>query len=209
MPTEQTTLLIQNCLDRLGQGDAKARDTLIEVACGRLQALAHHMLAGYPCVQGHEQTDDVLQNALMRLCRALGDAAVLGQMQTARDFFRLAAVQLRRELIDLARHYRASPLAPAGLPSETSGAGAIGGTPGQPGGGSSLDPARLAAWTELHERVRDLPEEEQEVFNLLWYQGLTQPEAAAVLAMPERTLKRRWQSARRRLYDLLGGELPF
>jgi RNA polymerase sigma-70 factor (ECF subfamily) len=48
-----------------------------------------------------EQTDDVLQNATPRLCRALRETTP----PTVRDFFRLAALHVRRELIDLARHH--------------------------------------------------------------------------------------------------------
>src|SRR5262245_35464825 len=59
------------------------------------------MLKGYPNVRRWEQTDDVLQNAVIRLHRALQQLTV----QTPLDFFRLAALNIRRELLDLARHY--------------------------------------------------------------------------------------------------------
>ena len=48
-----------------------------------------------------EQTDDVVQNALVRLRRALETTSP----ESVRSFVNLAAVQIRRELIDLARHY--------------------------------------------------------------------------------------------------------
>jgi RNA polymerase sigma-70 factor (ECF subfamily) len=48
-----------------------------------------------------------------------------------------------------------------------------------------------------------LPDEEREVVNLLFYGGLTQQEAARVLGVSLRTVKRRWQSARCRLYEKL------
>ena len=41
------------------------------------------------------------------------------------------------------------------------------------------DPDRLAAWTDFHREVEALPAEEREVFDLLFYQGLSQAEAAA------------------------------
>ena len=44
---------------------------------------------------------------------------------------------------------------------------------------------------------------------MLWYQELTSAEAAKMLDISESTVERRWQAARRRLHDLLGGELPF
>jgi len=74
--------------------------------------------------------------------------------------------------------------------------------------GPAHDPARLAAWGEFHEKIGALPDEEREVFDLLWYQGLSQAEAAELLNVSERTIKRRWQSARLRLYEALQGEVP-
>ena len=72
----------------------------------------------------------------------------------------------------------------------------------------SPEPSRLAAWTEFHEQIGALPDEEREVFDLLWYQGLSQAEAAELLGVSERTVKRRWQTARYRLHEALGGEVP-
>ena len=64
-------------------------------------------------------------------------------------------------------------------------------------------------WTEFHEQVEMLPEEEQEVFNLLWYEQLTHEQAAEVLGVTTRTVRRRWQDARYRLCKArLGEPLP-
>ena len=73
---------------------------------------------------------------------------------------------------------------------------------------SFYDPGRLAEWTGFHAQVEALPEEEREVFDLLFYQGVPQAEAAAVLGVSERTIKRRWQAARLALHEALGGRLP-
>ena len=43
---------------------------------------------------------------------------------------------------------------------------------------SSGEPASLMEWTEFHEQVEVLPEEEQEVFNLVWYEQ-TDPRAGS------------------------------
>jgi RNA polymerase sigma factor (sigma-70 family) len=56
--------------------------------------------------------------------------------------------------------------------------------------------------------VDALPAEEREVFDLVWFQGLSQPQAAALLGVSEATLKRRWWSARQRLHGALKGLLP-
>src|SRR5438309_1494875 len=96
-----SSIEIQGCLDRLRAGDAAARDELLRRACGRLELLTRRMLRGFPGVHRWEQTDDVLQNALVRLLRALKEI----QPATTRDFLALSTKQIRRELIDLARHY--------------------------------------------------------------------------------------------------------
>ena len=49
-----------------------------------------------------------------------------------------------------------------------------------------------------------LPEAEREVFDLLWYEGLTQAEAARVLGVTDRTVKNRWRSAKLELQRVLG-----
>ena len=45
-------------------------------------------------------------------------------------------------------------------------------------------------------------------FDLLWYQGLTQAEAAALLGVAVPTVKLRWLKARLRVQQALGGS-PF
>jgi len=70
------------------------------------------------------------------------------------------------------------------------------------------EPANLAAWAELHRQVEALPEEEREVFDLLWYQELTQAEAAGVLGVSGSTVKPRWVAARLRLLQALGEGWP-
>ena len=69
-------------------------------------------------------------------------------------------------------------------------------------------PASLAEWTEFHQQVERLPDEAREVFDLVWYEGLSQVEAAALLGVPLRTLKRRWRAARELLSRALYGEPP-
>jgi hypothetical protein len=59
-------------LERLRAGDPSARSSLIALAQGRFAALARAMLRRYPHVRRWEETDDLLQAALMRLHRSLG-----------------------------------------------------------------------------------------------------------------------------------------
>jgi RNA polymerase sigma-70 factor (ECF subfamily) len=200
-----TITQLQGCLDRLRAGDETARDDLFRCAGARLSRLARKMSKDFPGVARWEQTDDILQNALIRLCRALQDV----KPPSVRDFFRLAALQLRRELLDLARHYAgprglgASHAGPEGEPNSD-------GTPhpADEPSDSTYEPNRLALWTEFHRHVENLPDDEREIVDLLWYQGLPQADAAALLNVDIRTVKRRWQAARLRLDEAMNGELP-
>jgi RNA polymerase sigma-70 factor (ECF subfamily) len=193
-------VLIQGLIARLQAGDATARDALLGAAGERLRHLAHRMLQGYPRVQRWEQTDDVLQNAMLRLYRTMKDVPP----QSVSDFLRLAALNIRRELLDLAKHY----YGPQGQGAHHITIGPDQDGPPEPSGQASLDPGQLTLWSEFHEQVEKLPEEERAVFDLLWYQGLPQAEAAALLGVNERTIKRRWQSARIKLHDALQGQIP-
>ena len=80
------TAQIQRWIDGLGAGDASAREALLACAAKRLTRLTHNMLKDYPGVHRWEETDDILQNATLRLCRALETV----KPPSVRDFFRCA-----------------------------------------------------------------------------------------------------------------------
>jgi RNA polymerase sigma-70 factor (ECF subfamily) len=73
---------------------------------------------------------------------------------------------------------------------------------------TTLDGEKVQRWTEFHEAAGRLPGELRTVFDLLWYQGLSQAEAAAVLGVAVPTVKLRWMKARLRVQQALGGS-PF
>jgi RNA polymerase sigma-70 factor (ECF subfamily) len=193
MPENQTVLL-QRCLDRWHAGDEAARNELFQHACGRLLRLARKMRKAFPGLRNSDDTEDVLQNALIRLNRTLQQVTVHSLI----DFFHLAALQIRRELLDLIKHHaracrRDRPPAGPRLNPEPSD--------------DTHDPTRLALWTEFHRQVEALPEKEKEVVDLLWYQELTQAEAAALLKIDVRTVKLRWAKARMMLGQRLHGAI--
>lgn len=196
---------IQNWLELLRAGNATARDQIINYSCERVGRLTKKMLANYPHLRRWEQTDDVLQVALLRLHRSLKDV----QPESVRQFFGLAAMQVRRTLIDLARHH----FGPEGQAAHhfTAGRGVAaddGDGPILKSSVESCEPETLDSWTRFHEAVETLPNDEREVFSLLWYGGMTQTEAASVLGVVERTVRRRWESARCLLYEAMRGERP-
>ncbi len=196
-PTGSDTAL-QGIIDLASAGDAAAWAELLAHACERLRRLARKMLKGFPDLRRWEATDDLLQNAMLRLHRALAEA----RPKSVRHFFNLAAVQMRRELLDLAdRHF-----GPEGVGTNHHTDGPC--PPGD-GDGGVLDrqpavadePSTMEGWSEFHARIEALPDEEREVVGLLWYEGLAQEDAAAVLGVSVRTVKRRWQSARLLLFE--------
>jgi RNA polymerase sigma-70 factor (ECF subfamily) len=196
---------IQDWLDRLQHGDPAARDQLLGFACERFRVLTRKMLKGFGRVKRWEETDDVFQNALLRLWTALEQV----RPPSVQEFCGLAALQIRRELIDLARQYYGPQGAGAHHASNCAEAGSDSTPPGgleQPD--MTWEPGRLAVWSDFHRQVDALPAEERDVFDLVWYQGLTQVRAAVLLGISEPTLKRRWWSARRRLHQALKGQLP-
>jgi RNA polymerase sigma-70 factor (ECF subfamily) len=163
------------------------------------------MLQRFPGVRRWEETMDLVQSATLRLLRALGEV----NTESTRAFFGLAAEQIRRELLDLARHYRG----PRGLGANYASAArrAIG-PDGSAGGEEPANPLGLLEdldrWTEFHEAVERLPAEEREVIKLSFYHGWTQSKIGALLGVSERTVRRYWQAACLKLHDSLGGELP-
>lgn len=182
---------LQNWLDLARQGDADVRGAIIEHACQRLRLLAHRMLRRYPRVRRWCATDDVLQNAMLRLHRSLAEV----KPESASRFYGLAATQIRRELLDLARHYYGAE--GEGANHHTDGGQAVQRQAEQ------CEPDTMEGWAEFHKQVERLPEEQRDVVDMLWYGDLSQPEVAEVLGISLATLKRRWQAARLSLYRAL------
>ncbi len=182
-----------------------AGSRLITHACERLRHLAIQMLKGFPNLGRQVQADDVLNSALLRLRRALAGVSP----ESSRHFWDLAALQIRRELLDLARHCRGPEGHGAKSHTDEAGKAADGA-----GGPLTSQPDRtgvphsLEEWVRFHEAAGDLPGDEREVFNLIWYGGLTQEDVAALLGTSLRTAKRRWQSARLLLARGLSGDPP-
>ncbi len=189
--------LMQQLLPRAVAGDAAALDALLRHCGDRLTILTRRMLGDFQRVRRWAETDDVLQNSLVRLVGALRDV----KPATTRDFYALATLQIRRELIDLARHYYGPEGVGAnhdsrGKDSQLHAAAAD----------SRSEPGSLAQWTELHEKIGTLPDEEREIVGLLFYQGLTQAEAAELLGASVRTVQRRWHDALCKLHRVWNRE---
>ncbi|MBI1918605.1 MAG: sigma-70 family RNA polymerase sigma factor [Planctomycetes bacterium] len=202
---DSSTTQLQLWIERINSGDAAAGKQLVGHTCERLRRLTRKMLRDFPGVRRQEDTDDVLNSAVLRLLRALE----VVPLTSVAEFFRLAALQIRRELLDLARLFtrRREITAPNEPRADEDSSGSTP-PPLADDSDSTYEPQRLARWTEFHQHVEALPVELREVFGLRWYHGLTEAQAAAVLNISRATLKRRWLEARLRLQDAMGGALP-
>lgn len=186
--SNSTPSLLQPLLTRAVAGDEAAVDALLRHCGERLTILTRRMLGDFQRVRRWAETDDVLQNVLVRLLGSLKSA----RPKTPREFLGLATLQIRRELIDLARHY----YGPEGIGANyDSRARDDSNRPGEDPVDVRHEPSSLAQWTELHESIGALPDEERDVVGLLFYQGLSQAEAADVLKISVRTVQRRWHDA--------------
>src|SRR5262245_38370624 len=191
---------IQQLLPQAIAGDAAAVDALLRYNCERLTSLTRRMLGDFRRVRRWAETADVLQNALLRLMNALRDA----KPQTSREFLALATLQIRRELLDLARKF----YGPHGLGANQDSAAIADAPAPEDPPDLSHEPCSLAQWTELHQQIDALPDEEREVVGLLFYQGLSQAEAAELLNVAVRTVQRRWHAALCKLHDVWAGGNP-
>jgi len=192
---------LDRCLHMLRKSEPGAVDELLNCCLERLTCLASRMLKKFPKVRRWEETGDVLQNALIRLHRALRTVTPL----KARDFLNLAAVQIERELFDLARHYGRTNSQARNHDTNSFNWCA---RDQQRTDTASAPDESLDRWTTFHNAIASLPESEREVFHLIWYLGVDQKQASELLGCSTRTIKRRWQSARGIVHLMLDGNSP-
>ena len=196
---EDSSVELQGLLDRLRKGDREARRLLLERACERLRRLAGRMLHGsFPELARRHELDSVVHETWVRLLQALDQTEPL----TVADFFRLAAHKFRQVLLDMAQsERRRAQREVLGL----SGADSEG--PAPSAASTSYDPARLALWTEFHEKVATLSEQERAVFEMHYYLELPQTEIAQVLKLHPRKVSYLWIAATEKLGEGLDAAL--
>ncbi len=191
------TSQLRRWVERIRAGDLAAREEMLRAVHARLERLARKMLRRFPDVGRWEESADVLQNAVLRLLRALEEA----ELTSVRDFFGLAAEQLRRELLDLARRYRSRRVQGPSHAGEPGGT-CVGASAPEPLDATD-DPNDLDKWCAFHEAVERLPVEQREVVGLIYYHGWTQAEVAEHLRVSKRSVQRHWAAAMLTLHERL------
>jgi RNA polymerase sigma-70 factor (ECF subfamily) len=208
--SDDSTAVMLAQLERAVTGDAEARQRLLELTRDRLMHHARHLLHGrYARLEPFAQTDDIVQQLYVKILHnqdrfwfnARGEP-----VSSLAEFFGHASAWMRDVLCDLLRkEYGRNDNRPAVVPLD--GGLSDTGSRHEPSS-NTLDGARLQRWTEFHEAVGRLPDDLRAVFDLLWYQEMSQAEAGVLLGIAVPTVKLRWMNARLQVQKALGAS-PF
>lgn len=197
-----TTINLKRCLQSLNDHDPAARGELLAYAERRLKILADRMFFRYRSLNYREHSDDLLQEAMIRLWKSLESVGPT----TVEEFMGLAALQIRRALSDMVRNHfgRNHDAAVYPLSVTDSQSGPVGVVADD----SDMTPEDLMRWTEFHAAVDQLEEPDRTAFDLLYYHELPQSEVAELMKVSDRQVRRYWLSARRTLLKVLDGSWP-
>ncbi len=167
---------ITNLLRRIESGDAGAHDELARIVRASLKRIAANRLRRER--PGHlYQTSDLVQEAYLRLFRA-NDIHWEGRAH----FFKVAALQMRRILVEYARHeYRDQPIKVS--------------LQDIPGLTLNADPSLLTVDEIMHDLARIDPRR-AEIAELKYFGGFGLAEIAAITGVSLSTVKRDWATAR-------------
>ena len=141
----ESTLAVRHWLERHKAGDTAARQELLDISMRRLRLLSRRILSDIPAVRSFEETDDLLQNSIVRLWKYLSSH----QPETSVDYFRLAACLIRRELIDLSRFHFGQRHSHRQAESTASSLGDSLSPAVVPNNDDTFDPQKLSQWTEF------------------------------------------------------------
>jgi RNA polymerase sigma-70 factor (ECF subfamily) len=194
--TEDTNVAIQYCLTKLAGAtdDSDARQTvreLLSVAAGPILLLCGSTLSRhYPrLAKGpfNVEPDDLLGAVAERLIKAMRNV----RPSHVREFFALTMKHIRWELNGLVREFDAQRYEPLRFDV----------TAWEP---ETSDEQFSPLGHRILEAIHGLAQSDQEIFNLVRLQGMTQRDAAEVLGISERTVERRLKRILPRLWGELG-----
>jgi RNA polymerase sigma factor (sigma-70 family) len=178
------TTTLRYWISRHAVGDTRATDELLRHSERRFLEIIRARLPQWDRLRRFEDSQDILTQAQMRFAKAVRAVT----FRTLDDFIRLGAWVIRNQICDSAGRY----FGPTGagtneinLPGDPSGSGP-----------AIAAPATDTLGAELDEAIERLPDGPREMFDLLYYQGLTQGEAADHLGVSASTIQRRWIEAK-------------
>lgn len=196
---ELKTVKILDCVARHRNGDPRGMHELICRSSKRLEKIARKMLRAFPYANKLAQSEDVLQEALIKLSNSLHEVTP----KNVPHFFNLAASKIRFQLLDLTREYRRRfgtgmvlSLASADEGSRINDL--------NPGDGSFEIAEELERWEEFHRAVDMLEGHPRRVFQLTYYGGWNQIQVSELLGCSERQTRRYLGEASEQIRAILG-----
>jgi RNA polymerase sigma-70 factor (ECF subfamily) len=200
MDAPRTTVAIQGYLDQLaGKSKNTAAEPLVRDLLGRAVNRLHLLCASllyrkYPRLARpplNLDSTELLSAVVERMLKAMRNV----RPGNVRQFFQIASQHMRWELNDVARRLDKSAQV-VELRDELVAA--------PQGSDSGVSPSAH----RVIEAVEGLPDDEREVFDLVRIQGMTHPEAAALVGVSVRTVERRLASSILILSDALADLCP-
>jgi RNA polymerase sigma factor (TIGR02999 family) len=179
---------ITHLLDAASRGDGAASAEIIELVYAELHRLAARYMSGERV--GHTlQTTALVHEAFLELFGSASPVAV----QNTGHFFAVAAVQMRRILVDHARQGNAQKRKGIAIPIEEA---------------YHIPHGRDESLIALDDALNELAEidpESSKVIELRFFGGYTDKETAEILGKSVAKVRRDWEFGRSWLYDRLEG----
>lgn len=180
-------------LEKLRNNDKDAKNAIIIHTLDRLERISRRMFHKFPVLQDSEETGDILHMLVLKLDKALSHDTP----NSVSGYFALVNLNLNWILKGLARKIKASE----GL--IWNGMNDVLNRVSDPYSG----PVNNLDWVEFFEILEMLPQENKEIFDLIWLQGFNQKQAAMILGVSLRTVIRRWIKAKLEIRKLMDDEL--
>ncbi|QGJ71203.1 Hypothetical protein PBC10988_29070 [Planctomycetales bacterium 10988] len=194
--SENTLSSIEECLERLNRGDKTAWEELNTHAFDRLivqcrRIIRQKLSKPNPLITENALAAEVYQ----RLTSAMQKKNV--QPKTAREFFGLTARHIHWQILDMLRK-RTENQAEEDLLYSLTGEK-----------NPSQDAEQNEAWLRFWTAVDGFSEEEREVFELLWINGLSQYEAAQTMGKTRNRVDSIWRRIKIKIVQSCDDLQPF
>jgi len=161
-----------------------------------LSKISSISLARYPRIRRWADTEDIRQTAAARLIRAVRKV----EPDSLEHVRSLAVRHIEFTLLSFARTLKRRSISPFVTPVATK-AGTL--RLEEMLSDNRTPTCEFEPWERLHQAIADLPADEGEVFQLMWYHGFQSRQVADRLDLSRERVRRRYARARGRLMPFL------
>lgn len=172
------TVQLQKGINRLNAGDTSVRGELLNIACQQLMRLTGQLKREFDKYDASKSLPVSLDELFAGVSTRLYEALHSAPVRDPRHFYQIASVHIRRELVELCRQ------------------------------GESAELGELSELGRFYDCIDGLPDDQREVFELIWYYEMSREEVSELLKVSLSEIKRLWRSARLRLHETLDSGGP-